>query len=176
MYYHLTLIANLYVPNSGQKLSRLQYRMKWDRDLLSYMQNIEKQRDVPLVCLGDLNVAHKRLDVYNDGANHLIKQAGCTPEEKDSFSNILKTGYIDALRELQPKSEGQYTYWSQRTFARKPNRGLRLDYFVCSANLFKQNEGSVHVRDTYILPDQVGSDHCPIVLELELQSNYKGLQ
>ena len=160
-------LVNLYVPNSGQKLVRLDYRMQWDTDLLNYIQTVERQRNVPVIWLGDLNVAHEKLDVYNYGAKHLAKQAGCTKEERKSFTRQLQAGYFDALRQLHPSSEGQYTYWSQRTRARGPNRGLRLDYFVCNNTLLSENE-SVVVRDSYIDPEHIGSDHCPIVLEMEV--------
>mmetsp|Transcript_24169 Transcript_24169/g.36250 ORF Transcript_24169/g.36250 Transcript_24169/m.36250 type:complete len:134 (-) Transcript_24169:32-433(-) len=133
------------------------------------MQEIESRRGVPVIWLGDLNVAHKRLDVYNDGAKHLLKQAGCTLAEKESFSRQLEAGYVDAFRALHPNAEGQYTYWSQRTFAREPNKGLRLDYFVCSKSMMECDNEHAVVRDSYMLPGVKGSDHCPIVLEIELK-------
>lgn len=144
--------------------------MQWDKDLLSYIQQIESSRNVPVLWLGDLNVAHQRLDVYNYGAKHLLKQAGCTLEEIQSFTDLLKAGYKDALRTFHPDAQGQYTYWSTRTKAREPNKGLRLDYFVCSEKMFDDlnNESDVAVRDSYVLDNYLGSDHCPIVLEMEL--------
>lgn len=145
-------LASLYVPNSGQKLERLDYRtQEWDVDLLNYMRDIESRRGVPVIWLGDLNVAHKRLDIYNDGAKHLLKQAGCTLKEKESFSRQLEAGYVDAFRELHPDAGGQYTYWSQRTFAREPNKGLRLDYFVCSKTMMKEDNDHAVVRDSYMI-------------------------
>ena len=161
--------ANLYCPNSGAALKRLDYRMQWDDDLLTRMQEIVENRRRPVIWLGDLNVAHKRLDVYNYGAKHLLKQAGCTIEEKDSFSRQLGAGFVDIFRYLHPDAEGQYTYWSTRTRARKPNRGLRLDYFVGSSCLLDTN-GKIQAKDSYILFDQEGSDHCPVVLELEIKN------
>ena len=167
----LFTMTNLYVPNSGQKLERLSYRTKeWDSDLLAYMQKKEKERNVPVIWLGDLNVAHTAKETWNEGAKHLVKSAGTTPEERASFEQQLDAGYVDAFRELHPDALGHYSYWSQRAGNREPNKGLRLDYFVCSKDLLKDsNESQVVVRDSYMIPDQKGSDHCPLVLELEIK-------
>mmetsp|Transcript_14794 Transcript_14794/g.21328 ORF Transcript_14794/g.21328 Transcript_14794/m.21328 type:complete len:247 (+) Transcript_14794:153-893(+) len=162
-------LTNLYVPNSGQKLERLDYRTeKWDKDLLAFMQQHEKTRGVPVMWLGDLNVAHTNLEVWNDGAKHLAKQAGVTQQERDSFQAQLDSGYVDAFRKLHPQAKGWYSYWSQRAGNREPNKGLRLDYFICSPSLFDQSKDVV-VRDSYMLHDIIGSDHCPVVLELEIK-------
>lgn len=167
--YPLFSLSNLYVPNSGQKLDRLDYRTKqWDKDLLEFMQRTEKDRGVPVMWLGDLNVAHTAMEVWNEGAKHLVKSAGTTPEERESFQQQLDAGYIDAFRKLHPTAQGQYTYWSQRVGNRAPNKGLRLDYFICSPSLF-DDSNKVVLRDCYIVPDQVGSDHCPIVAEMEIK-------
>jgi len=169
----LFTLSALYVPNSGQKLDRLQYRTEeWDSDLLDFMQQREKDRGAPVIWLGDLNVAHTGMETWNEGAKHLAKSAGTTPEERASFERQLEAGYVDAFRELHPDARGQYTYWSQRAGNRAPNKGLRLDYFVCSKALLNKGEDSsqrVLVRDSYMITDQVGSDHCPIVLELEIR-------
>lgn len=167
-------IANVYVPNSGQKLDRLGYRTeKWDKDLLQFMQGKEKSLGVPVIWLGDLNVAHKAYDVWNDGAKHLAKQAGTTAEERESFQNQLDTedgAYVDAFRHLFPDAKGHYSYWSQRAGNREPNKGLRLDYFICSKSLFSDDGNKkVLVRNSYMIPEQEGSDHCPVVLELEIR-------
>jgi len=167
-------LANLYVPNSGQKLERLSYRTEeWDRDLLNFMAEKEKERGVPVIWLGDLNVAHKAHDCWNDGAKHLVKQSGTTKEEKDSFQKQLDTdggSYVDAFRHLYPDAKGHYTYWSQRAGNRAPNKGLRLDYFICSKELFEDGDDKkALVRDSYMIPEQEGSDHCPVVLELEIR-------
>ena len=164
-------MTNLYVPNSGQKLDRLSYRTKeWDTDLLAYIQKKERDRNVPIIWLGDLNVAHTAKETWNEGAKHLAKSAGTTPEERASFQQQLDAGYVDAFRELHPDALGHYTYWSQRAGNREPNKGLRLDYFVCSKDMMKDgNESHVVVRDSYMIPDQKGSDHCPVVLELEIK-------
>ena len=200
MDFPLFTAVNLYVPNSGQKLERLTYRTEeWDKDLLAFMQQKQKERDVPVLWLGDLNVAHTHLEVWNgkwsgqlgsmivvaaiflshvgtvrclfdtlDGAKHLAKQAGVTAEERASFQAQLDAGFVDAFRHLHPTAAGHYTYWSQRAGNRAPNKGLRLDYFVCDPRLLDDG-ASVVVRDSYMVPDQEGSDHCPAVLELEIK-------
>ena len=167
---HFTM-TNLYVPNSGQKLDRLQYRTEeWDKDLLQYMQGKEKERNCPVIWLGDLNVAHKAADTWNEGAKHLAKSAGTTAEERASFEQQLDAGYADVFRELHGEALGHYSYWSQRAGNREPNKGLRLDYFICSKDMLQgAKESKVVVRDSYMIPDQKGSDHCPIVLELEIK-------
>jgi exodeoxyribonuclease III len=171
-------ILNCYVPNSGQKLERLDYRTsQWDKDLHKFMRNKEKERGVPVIWLGDLNVAHKAYDVWNDGAKHLAKQAGVTPEERESFQMQLDAdggAYVDAFRHLFPEAKGHYTFWSQRAGNRAPNKGLRLDYFICSKALLSEGDREdekqkVFVRDSYMIHDQLGSDHCPIVLEMEIK-------
>lgn len=166
-------IANVYVPNSGQNLERLDFRTKeWDKFFLEYLQAKEKERGVPILWLGDLNIAHKANDIWNDGAKHLNKQAGVTPQERASFTEQLEAGYVDAFRQLHPTAQGHYSYWSQRAGNREPNKGLRLDYFVCSPKLFEENNGVI-VRDSCMVPDQLGSDHCPVVLELEIKPRMK---
>ena len=166
------VMTNLYVPNSGQKLDRLDYRTEeWDKDLLEYMQSKEIERKCPVIWLGDLNVAHKAADTWNEGAKHLVKSAGTTPQERASFEKQLEAGYVDAFRELHGEEAlGHYSYWSQRAGNREPNKGLRLDYFICSKGMLKDSkDNKVVVRDSYMIPDQKGSDHCPIVLELEIK-------
>jgi exodeoxyribonuclease III len=162
-------VANVYVPNSGQKLERLDFRTKeWDRFFLEYMQTKHKDRNLPVMWLGDLNIAHKAYDIWNDGAKHLNKQAGVTPEERASFTEMLDAGFIDAFRHLHPDAKGHYSYWSQRAGNRVPNKGLRLDYFVCSPEFFAE-DSKVIARDSYMLPEQAGSDHCPVIIELEIK-------
>ncbi len=171
---HFTIL-NCYVPNAGAKLERLDYRTeKWDRDLLKFMQEKEKARGVPSIWLGDLNVAHKAYDVWNDGAKHLPKQAGVTKQERESFQRQLDAdggSFVDAFRHLFPDAKGHYSFWSQRAGNRPPNKGLRLDYFICSKELFldDKKEAKILVRDSYMLHEQEGSDHCPVVLELEIR-------
>ena len=173
--FHLT---NVYVPNSGQKLDRLSYRtQQWDADFLRQMKQFEIETNKPVIWLGDLNVAHNEKDTWNEGAKHLVKSAGTTPEERASFEMQLEGGFVDAFRYLHPEGRGHYSYWSQRAGNREPNQGLRLDYFICSEGLMeggaaggdgggeeKEKEKKAIVRDSYMVPDQLGSDHCPIVL------------
>jgi len=162
-------ISNLYVPNSGQKLERLTYRTdEWDKHLLEFIQKKQADRGVPVMWLGDLNVAHTNLEVWNDGAKHLPKQAGVTPQERASFQEQLDAGFVDAFRNLHPTAQGHYSYWSQRAGNREPNKGLRLDYFICSEDFF-DDKGKVTVRDSYMISEQDGSDHCPVVLEVEIK-------
>lgn len=164
-------IANVYVPNSGQKLERLDYRTKqWDKFFLKFMQDKQKNRGLPVIWLGDLNIAHKPYDIWNDGAKHLSKQAGVTQEERDSFSEQLEAGFVDAFRQLHPDAKGNYSYWSQRAGNREPNKGLRLDYFVTSKEMFSE-DSKVIVRDSYMIMDQIGSDHSPVCLELEIKGS-----
>jgi len=164
--FHLT---NVYVPNSGQKLDRLGYRTEeWDTDFLNKMQQLEKGK--PVIWLGDLNVAHNEKDTWNEGAKHLVKSAGTTPQERASFDRQLGAGFVDAFRHLHQDAMGHYSYWSQRAGNREPNKGLRLDYFICSKDLMEDDDDrKVVVRDSYMVPDELGSDHCPIVLEIEMK-------
>jgi exodeoxyribonuclease-3 len=159
-------LMNVYVPNSGQNLDRLSYRtQQWDSDFLAKVQQLEKETNKPVLWLGDLNVAHNEKDTWNEGAKHLAKSAGTTAEERASFARQLKAGYVDAFRHLHPEGRGHYTYWSQRAGNRAPNKGLRLDYFICSKDLMEDDaNGKVRVRDCFMVPEIMGSDHCPIVL------------
>jgi len=174
-------ICNVYVPNSGQNLDRLEYRTKeWDKDWLRFVQRKQRDRNVPVMWLGDLNVAHTNLEVWNDGAKHLPKQAGVTPEERASFQAQLDAGFYDAFRRLHPTAKGHYSYWSQRAGNRQPNKGLRLDYFVGDPSFFEVDgteassssspSNRVVVRDSYMDFEQDGSDHCPVLLEVEIKS------
>lgn len=169
MDFPLFTLCNVYVPNSGQKLQRLEYRTsEWDKDLVDFMRAKKKQRGLPVIWCGDLNVAHTNLEVWNDGAKHLPKQAGVTPEERASFQEQLDAGFVDAFRKLHGDAKGHYSYWSQRAGNREPNKGLRLDYFVCDPTFFEETS-KVIARDCFMIYEQQGSDHCPVVLELEIK-------
>ncbi|XP_004303619.1 PREDICTED: apurinic endonuclease-redox protein [Fragaria vesca subsp. vesca] len=148
-----------YVPNSGDGLRRLTYRItEWDPSLSNYMKELEKSK--PVILTGDLNCAHQEIDIYNPAGN--IRSAGFTDEERQSFrTNFLSRGYVDTFRRQHPGVVG-YTYWGYRHGGRKFNRGWRLDYFLVSESV----AGKVH--DSYILPDIIGSDHCPIGLVIKL--------
>ena len=148
---------NVYVPNSKRDLSRLSYREKeWDVDFLKYLRNLEKKK--PVVFCGDMNVAHKEMDLSNPQAN--VKNHGFTPQERVGFDNIVKAGFIDTFREFN-KTGGHYTWWSQMGNCRKRNIGWRIDYFCISPSLRPR------VQDNRILKDIMGSDHCPVELVLK---------
>jgi exodeoxyribonuclease III len=162
-------LCNVYVPNAGQKLERLSYRTdQWDKDFLAYMQTLSTTNKKPVLWAGDLNVAHTHLEVWNDGAKHLAKQAGVTAEERASFQSQLDSGFVDAFRRLHPTAAGHYSYWSTRAGNRPVNKGLRLDYFICHPDFFKA-DSPVVVRDCYMDFEQAGSDHCPVILEIAMQ-------
>eukprot|EP01039_Chlorochromonas_danica_P003244 gene3243-3554_t len=141
----MTLETNLfylvaaYVPNSGEGLVRLSYRVKeWDPAFFHYLTELSLKK--PVILTGDLNVGHLDVDIHNPTAKHIAKQAGLTPEERQSFTSFLTAGvFHDAFRFLYPHAIGQFTYWSQRTFARPVNKGIRLDYFICSNQFFPEN-------------------------------------
>ncbi|XP_015898096.2 DNA-(apurinic or apyrimidinic site) endonuclease, chloroplastic isoform X2 [Ziziphus jujuba] len=148
-----------YVPNSGDGLKRLSYRVtEWDTSLSNYMKELEKSK--PVVLTGDLNCAHEEIDIFNPAGNK--RSAGFTDEERQSFgTNFLSKGFVDTFRRQHPGVVG-YTYWGYRHNGRKTNKGWRLDYFLVSESIADK------VHDSYILPDVTGSDHCPIGLVLEL--------
>lgn len=156
-YSHFYLV-NVYVPNSGQGLVRLEYRQEWNADFLKYLKNLETKK--PVILTGDLNVAHQPIDLKNDKSNY-NKTAGYTQIEIDGMTEMLNAGFVDTFRHFHPE-EVAYTYWSYRFKARERNTGWRLDYFLISKNLTK------NVKAVTILPDYFGSDHCPIGLELDL--------
>ncbi|KAI5396538.1 hypothetical protein KIW84_062671 [Lathyrus oleraceus] len=148
-----------YVPNSGDGLKRLSYRVtEWDPALSNYLKELEKSK--PVVLTGDLNCAHEEIDIYNPAGNK--RSAGFTDEERKSFeTNLLSKGFVDTFRRQHPGVVG-YTYWGYRHGGRKFNRGWRLDYFLVSESLVDK------VHDSYILPDVIGSDHCPTGLVMKL--------
>ena len=157
--YSKFFLVNVYTPNAQRDLARLEYRtMKWDVDFLNYVKDMEKIK--PVIICGDLNVAHKEIDLTNPDSNR--KNAGFTDEERFSFSRFLSKGFIDTFREFE-KEPGHYTWWSYMFQARKKNIGWRIDYFCISKSLRDQLECS------FILPDIVGSDHCPIGIQIELK-------
>ncbi|HYX05595.1 MAG TPA: exodeoxyribonuclease III [Bacteroidales bacterium] len=151
-------LVNVYVPNSGQGLKRLEYRETWDRDLLEYLQSLDEKK--PLVFTGDLNVAHEPIDLANPKSNY-NKSAGYTQVEIDGFKNFLSARLVDTFRHFYP-DKVQYSYWSQRFKARERNVGWRIDYFLVSYRFTE------HVKDAFILDQVMGSDHCPVGIELEV--------
>ena len=149
-------LVTVYTPNSKRELLRLDYRQKeWDIDFLKYLKELEKQK--PVIFCGDLNVAHQEIDLKNPKTNH--KNAGFTDEEREGFNNYINAGFIDTFREFE-KDGGHYTWWSYMFQARKRNIGWRIDYF-CISKVLK-----VQLKDAYILKDILGSDHAPVVMEL----------
>ncbi len=147
----------LYSPNSKDGLLRLPYRMDFEDDLRNYLTRLNKKKSV--VLCGDLNVAHKPIDLKNPKANE--RNAGYTIEERNKFDSLLNSGFIDSFRYLNP-DKIQYTWWSYRFNARKNNAGWRIDYFIVSDNL-KDKLNNFHIHD-----DVLGSDHCPIELNIDL--------
>ncbi|MFX0557860.1 exodeoxyribonuclease III [Maribacter sp. CXY002] len=149
-------LVNVYVPNSGQQLDRLDYRKQWDADFLKYLQNLEKTK--PVIACGDFNVAHRAIDLKNDKANY-NKTAGYTQIEIDGMDNFINAGFVDTFRHVHP-NEVAYTYWSYRFKSRERNTGWRIDYFLISPQLKDK------IKSVKILSNYYGSDHCPISLEL----------
>ena len=153
-------LISAYIPNSQRELKRLSYRLEFDKALHSYMNRLKEKKGVILT--GDLNVAHKEIDIKNPKSNE--RNAGFTREERDDFSSLLSYGYIDTFRYFHPEERDAYTWWSYMFKAREKNTGWRIDYFVASENM------KDHLIDSKILNNILGSDHCPI--ELELNFNY----
>jgi len=151
-------LVNVYVPNSGQQLDRLDYRKQWDADYLNYLKNLEKTK--PVIACGDFNVAHRPIDLKNDKSNY-NKTAGYTQIEIDGMDNFINSGFVDSFRHFHPDVVA-YTYWSYRFKSRERNTGWRIDYFLVSKSLVEC------IKSVEILSDYFGSDHCPIALELEL--------
>tara|TARA_Y100000590_G_scaffold457032_1_gene608796 strand:+ start:1689 stop:2441 length:753 start_codon:yes stop_codon:yes gene_type:complete len=149
-------LVTVYTPNSKRELLRLSYRKEWDKDFLKFVKNLEKTK--PVIFCGDLNVAHKEIDLKNPSTNHF--NPGFTDEERQGFTNIVNSGFIDTFREFT-KEGNHYTWWSYMFQARKRNIGWRIDYFCISKTLKSQ------LRESYILKDILGSDHAPVVMKLK---------
>lgn len=147
----------VYTPNSQNELARLDYRMKWEEDFLAYLKKLEETK--PVIFCGDLNVAHKEIDLKNPKSNH--KNAGFTDEERGKFTALMEAGFIDTFRHFYPDLEGVYSWWSYRFSARQKNAGWRIDYFLTSASLEDR------LQDAVIYKDILGSDHCPVGLILK---------
>ncbi len=150
-------LVNVYTPNSGRELIRLKYRQEWDSLFLNYVLKLEKKK--PVIICGDLNVAHTEIDLANPKSNY-NKTAGYMQVEIDGIQRLLDAGYIDSFREFV-KEKGHYTFWSPMFKARERNVGWRIDYFLVSPKL-QQN-----LKKAFILPNVMGSDHCPVEIELE---------
>ena len=150
--------VTVYTPNSQNELARLDYRMVWEDAFLSYIKGLEEKK--PVIFAGDLNVAHKEIDLKNPKTNR--KNAGFTDEERGKMTNILDNGFIDTFRYFYPDMEQIYSWWSYRFKAREKNAGWRIDYFITSGTL-KEN-----LVDAKIHTEVLGSDHCPVELDIEM--------
>ncbi len=148
----------VYVPNSQRELTRLAYRQEWERDFLKYICGLEKSK--PVIYCGDLNVAHKEIDLKNPKSNH--GNAGFTDEERECFTKVLDSGYTDTFRYFYPDKAEVYSWWSYMFHSREKNAGWRIDYFVASDKLKDK------LIDAKIHTDIFGSDHCPVELDINL--------
>ena len=151
-------MITVYTPNSQNELARLSYRMEWEDAFRAYLKKLEETK--PVVVCGDLNVAHKEIDLKNPKTNR--KNAGFTDEEREKFSILLENGFIDTFRYFYPDLEGIYSWWSYRFQARAKNAGWRIDYFLISNSL------KDHLKGAHIHTDILGSDHCPVECILEI--------
>ncbi|HHX83354.1 MAG TPA: exodeoxyribonuclease III [Pseudomonadaceae bacterium] len=149
-------LVTVYTPNSGSELKRLEYRQRWDREFLQWAKELEKHK--PLVICGDLNVANTEIDLARPKENY-NRNAGFMQQEIDGINNLLAAGFVDTFRHLHPE-ERKYTWWSFRAGARARNVGWRIDYFLTSAVLAE------HIKSADCLNHVMGSDHCPVLLEL----------
>ena len=147
-----------YTPNSQNELKRLDYRMEWEDAFFSYISGLSEKK--PLVYCGDLNVAHREIDLKNPDTNH--KNAGFTDEEREKMTRVLSSGFTDSFRALYPDQKDAYSWWSYRMKARERNVGWRIDYFIVSDRI------SDRIREAKIHADIPGSDHCPVELDIDL--------
>lgn len=149
-------VVNVYTPNAQNELRRLPYRMEWNAAFLEYVKGLEESK--PVIFTGDLNVAHQEIDLARPKANR--KSAGFSDEERAGFDDIVSAGFVDTFRHFHPDEPDHYSWWSYRGGARAKNVGWRLDYFCASERLMDR------VKSSVILPEVMGSDHCPVQLEL----------
>ncbi len=152
-------LVTVYTPNSQNELKRLDYRMQWEDDFLSYIKRLDEQK--PVIFCGDLNVAHQEIDLKNPKTNR--KNAGFTDEERAKMTVVLSSGFTDTWRALNPDTEGVYSWWSYRFSARQKNAGWRIDYFIVSDRIMDK------VEDAKIHTDIFGSDHCPVELDISFE-------
>ena len=150
-------MVTVYTPNSQDELKRLEYRMRWETDFLAYLKKLEETK--PVIFCGDLNVAHKEIDLKNPKTNR--RNPGFTDEERGKFTEVLESGFVDTFRYFYPDMENIYSWWSYRFSARAKNTGWRIDYFCVSESLKDRLE------DAKILTEILGSDHCPVELDLK---------
>ena len=150
-------LVTVYTPNSQDELKRLDYRMHWEDDFRAYLQKLDAEK--PVIVCGDMNVAHKEIDLKNPKTNR--RNAGFTDEEREKMTTLLAAGFTDTFRHFYPDLEGAYSWWSYRFKAREKNAGWRIDYFLVSDRFVS------HVRQARILSDVFGSDHCPVMIEID---------
>lgn len=150
-------VVTVYTPNSQRGLARLDYRLTWDTAFQRWLQKLDRKK--PVVLCGDFNCAHQEIDLANPRENR--RNAGFTDEERAGFTSLLASGFVDSFRALHPDAPGHYSWWTYRSDARARNIGWRLDYWIVSQKLWPR------VRHAKILSSVTGSDHCPVVLELE---------
>lgn len=151
-------LVTVYTPNAQRELTRLSYRMRWEEDFRAYLKALDAQK--PVIVCGDMNVAHKEIDLKNAKSN--AGNAGFTDEEREQMTRTLESGFVDTFRHLYPDKTGCYSWWSYMFNARKNNAGWRIDYFLVSERVKDR------IREARIDADVYGSDHCPVVLEIEL--------
>lgn len=149
-------VVNIYTPNSKRQLERLDYRQIWEDEIRKYLIKLDKKK--PVIMCGDLNVAHKEIDLKNPKTNH--HNAGFTDEERRKMTELLESGFTDSFRYIYPEKENAYTWWSYMGHAREKNVGWRIDYFITSKSIEK------NIKEAMIYSDIVGSDHCPVGLEI----------
>lgn len=150
-------LVTVYTPNSQDELKRLDYRMQWEDAFRAHLQKLDTEK--PVIVCGDMNVAHEEIDLKNPKTNR--KNAGFSDEERQKMTELLGAGFTDTFRHFYPDLEGAYSWWSYRFRAREKNAGWRIDYFLVSDRFMDR------VKDAKILSDVFGSDHCPVVLEIE---------
>lgn len=149
-------LVNVYTPNSQRGLTRLEYRMQWEDVFRDHVGRLAAKK--PVIICGDLNVAHQEIDIKNPASNK--NNAGFTQQERDKMTELLESGLTDSFRHLYPERRDAYSWWSYMSNARERNIGWRIDYFLVSSRLDQE------IREAAILPEVMGSDHCPVVLEI----------
>lgn len=156
--YENFFLVNCYTPNSKRELERLGYRQVWEDEIREYLVKLDKKK--PVIYCGDLNVAHKEIDLKNPATNH--HSAGFTDEERNKLTELLDAGFIDTFRYMYPDKRDTYSWWSYMFHAREKNAGWRIDYFITSESLKEK------IKDAKILGEIMGSDHCPVELDIDL--------
>ena len=151
-------LVDCYTPNAQRELTRLDYRMKWENDFREYLKKLDKIK--PVILCGDLNVAHNEIDLKNPKPNR--GNAGFTDEERSQMTNLLNSGFVDSFRYLYPDKQDAYSWWSYMGKAREKNIGWRIDYFIVSEKIKDK------IVDAKIHPEIMGSDHCPVELDMEI--------